>query len=298
MAEDYKITLRNDYLFKRLLGSEENKDILQDFLEVILDIPHEEIEGIELLDKELKKDRSVDKTGILDVKVRLKNKTIINIEIQNIWDESFINRTLFYWAKIYVEEFRQGDDYTKLNRCITINIVGKGFNLNNKIHSKYLLKEEVSNEKLTNLIEMHFLNLKRAKELNDIKDPLIRWLLFIETDSKEERHMLAEHSPVLKLLNEKIDLLSLTPKEKKLYESRMMLKSDIVSISNSQFNKGLEEGLEKGIKEGLEKGIKEGLEKGIKEGNINTARRMKKANCEISFIMKMTGLTKEEIEKL
>ena len=282
MAEDYKITLRNDYLFKRLLGSEENKDILQDFLEVILDIPHEEIEGIELLDKELKKDRSVDKTGILDVKVRLKNKTIINIEIQNIWDESFINRTLFYWAKIYVEEFRQGDDYTKLNRCITINIVGKGFNLNNKIHSKYLLKEEVSNEKLTNLIEMHFLNLKRARELNDIKAPLIRWLLFIETDSKEERHMLAEHSPVLKLLNEKIDLLSLTPKEKKLYESRMMLKSDIVSISNSQFNKGLEEG----------------IEKGIKKGNINTARRMKKANCEISFIMKMTGLTKEEIEKL
>ena len=72
MDEDYKITLRNDYLFKRLLGSEENKDILQDFLEVILDIPHEEIEGIELLDKELKKDRSVDKTGILDFKERLK----------------------------------------------------------------------------------------------------------------------------------------------------------------------------------------------------------------------------------
>ena len=72
MAEDYKITLRNDYLFKRLLSSEENKDILQDFLEVILDIPHEEIEGIELLDKELKKDRSVDKTGILDVKEGLK----------------------------------------------------------------------------------------------------------------------------------------------------------------------------------------------------------------------------------
>ena len=72
MAEDYKITLRNDYLFKRLLGSEENKDILQDFLEVILDIPHEEIEGVELLDKELKKDRSVDKTGILDVKEGLK----------------------------------------------------------------------------------------------------------------------------------------------------------------------------------------------------------------------------------
>ena len=55
-----------------------------------------------------------------------------------------------------------------------------------------------------------------------------------------------------------------------------------VSISNSQFNKGLEKG----------------IEKGIREGNINTARRMKKARCEVSFIMEMTGLTQEEIEKL
>ena len=110
--------------------------------------------------------------------------------------------------------------------------------------------------------------------------------------------MLAEHSPVLKLLNEKIDLLSLTPKEKKLYESRMMLKSDIVSISNSQFNKGLEEGIEKGIEKGIKEGIEKGIKEGIKEGNINTARRMKKASFEISVIQEMTGLSKEEIEKL
>ena len=106
--------------------------------------------------------------------------------------------------------------------------------------------------------------------------------------------MLATNSPVLKILNEKIDVLTLSPTEKKLYESRMKLKSDIVSISNSQFNKGIEKGMEKGI----EKGIEKGREEGIKEGNINTARRMKKARCEASFIMEMTGLTQEEIEKL
>ena len=166
--------------------------------------------------------------------------------------------------------------------CITINIVGKGFNLNNKIHSKYLLKEEGSNEKLTNLIEMHFLNLKRARELSDIEEPLIRWLLFIETDSKEERQMLAKNSPVLKILNEKIDLLSLSPKEKKLYESRMMLKSDIVSISNSQFKKGLEEGIREGS-----------------YGNkIETAKNCLALNMSIEIISKITGLSIEEIEKL
>ena len=267
---------------------------MQDLLEVILDLPHKEIEEIELLDKELKKDQLEDKTGILDVKVRLKNKTIINIEIQALWDDSFINRTLFYWAKIYIEEFKQGEDYSSLNKCVTINIVGKGFGLNDRIHSKYCLKDIETDELLTDILEIHFLNLEKARELKNIDDPLVRWLLFIDSNSKEERAMLAANSPVLKILNEKIDILTLSPTEKKLYESRMKLKSDIVSISNSQFNKGLEKGIEKGIK----KGIKKGREEGMKEGNIKTARRMKKARCEVSFIMEMTGLTQEEIEKL
>ena len=48
--------------------------------------------------------------------------------------------------------------------------------------------------------------------------------------------------------------------------------------------------------------IGEGKEAGIREGRIeesfNTARRMKKANCEDSFIMEMTGLTQKEVEAL
>ena len=71
------LTLRNDYLFKRLLGAEENKVCLQDFLECVLDIEAETITDLELLDKELSKDTVTDKTGILDVKVRLKDGTSI-----------------------------------------------------------------------------------------------------------------------------------------------------------------------------------------------------------------------------
>ncbi len=43
--------------------------------------------------------------------------------------------------------------------------------------------------------------------------------------------MIATMSPVLQLLNEKIDVLTLSPIERKLYESRMKLKSDITTIS-------------------------------------------------------------------
>ena len=81
MNETLILTLRNDYLFKRLLGSEENKACLQDFLECVLDMQSGTIADLELLDKELDKDTVNDKTGILDVKLRLKNGTTIDIEI-------------------------------------------------------------------------------------------------------------------------------------------------------------------------------------------------------------------------
>ena len=79
MNDALTLTLKNDYLFKLLLGSEENKDCLQDFLECVLDMPIGMITDLELLDKELSKDEITDKTGILDVKLRLKDGTTIDM---------------------------------------------------------------------------------------------------------------------------------------------------------------------------------------------------------------------------
>ena len=78
------LTLRNDYLFKRLLGAEENKACLQDFLECVLDMEAGTITDLELLDKELAKDAVTDKTGILDVKVRLTDGTSILASLKGL----------------------------------------------------------------------------------------------------------------------------------------------------------------------------------------------------------------------
>jgi len=46
----------------------------------------------------------------------------------------------------------------------------------------------------------------------------------------------------------------------------------------------------------------EGIEQGIADGSyktkLETAKLMKEENCEISFIQKMTGLSKEEVENI
>ena len=296
MEDTYRLTLKNDYLFKLLLGSEENKVCLQDFLECVLDMPAGIITDLELLDKELTKDAISDKTGILDVKLRLKDGTTIDIEIQNSWSAEFIPRTLFYWSKMYIEGFKEGEPYTSLDKSITINLISQGFNQSSEMHSAYSLLEQKTYKPLTDLMEIHFLSLLAARKFEIQKDPiekrqkLINWLRFIATDDKEERAMLAATSPVLQMLNEKVDVLSLTPEERKLYESRMKLKSDIATISEVQF------------KSGLEVGFAEGEVKGRSEGShqkaLETARLMKQANCEIPFIAKMTGLTTDEVESI
>ena len=98
--------------------------------------------------------------------------------------------------------------------------------------------------------------------------------------------MLAATSPILQMLNEQIDVLSLNPIERKLYESRMKLKSDIATISEVQY------------KAGAEWGLAEGKSLGSRQAKLETARLMKQAHCEIPFIEKMTGLTKAEVASL
>ena len=284
MEKLFKITLRNDYAFKRVFGVEENKDVLQDLLECILDIPPETIAGLELLDKEFHKDSISDKTGVLDVKLRLKNNTIIDIEIQNRWNSEFVQRTIFYWAKMYTENLKTGEVYTKLPKCITINIVGEGFDLNSLIHSEYNVVEKHLNDRLSDELEIHFLNLAKVKEQDENtesdekKKKLYNWLKFIETDDEEVRNMLAQESPMMRKANATIEIMEMSPKEKWLYENRMKYEHDKASWKHE--------------------GYQEGLDKGSYQKAIETAAAFKRMGIDIEKIAEGTGLSKEEVEKL
>ena len=98
--------------------------------------------------------------------------------------------------------------------------------------------------------------------------------------------MLAATSPVLQMLNEKVDVLSLTPEERKLYESRMKLKSDIATISEVQF------------KSGLERGLAEGEVRGSRQKALETAKTMLTMGYPLVDICKISGLSQAEVEAL
>ena len=296
MKRLFKVTLRNDYAFKRVFGVEENKDVLQDLLECILDIPSEDIADLELLDKELHKDLISDKTGVLDVKLRLKNNTIIDIEIQNRWNSEFVQRTIFYWAKMYTENLKTGEVYTKLPRCITINIVGEGFDLNNLIHSEYNVVEKHINDRLSDELEIHFLDLAKIKEQqenieqDEKKKKLYSWLKFIETDDGEVRNMLAENSEMMAKANTTINIMEMSPKEKWLYENRMKYEHDKASWKHM--------GYQEGILQGEINGRKEGIKQGAYQTKLETARNLFRLGLSIENIAEVTGLSKEEVQSI
>ena len=223
-------------------------------------------------------------------------QTFVDIEIQNSWHFDFPERTLYYWSKMYNENIKQGQDYTKLPKCITINLVGKGFNKNKRLHNKYLVLEQDTKEPLVSKLEIHILNLEKARLLkegqykNNKTKRLLNWLKFIETDDPEVRKMLEQESPMMRKANTTIEVMEMSPRDKWLYDSRMKYEHDRASC--------ISEGYRQGIEEGIQQGLERGIDKGVYQKALETAKNLLAMNFPIENIAKVTGLSIKEVEAL
>ena len=106
--------------------------------------------------------------------------------------------------------------------------------------------------------------------------------------------MLAQGNPVMAKANKVMDIFYLDEQEQKRYEAAWEYESDRLSMINESERRGLE----RGLAEGEARGKSLGLAEGSRQKALETARLMKQANCEIPFIEKMTGLSKEEVEAI
>ena len=76
----------------------------------------------------------------------------------------------------------------------------------------------------------------------------------------------------------------------------------ILREDKNMFAESVQEYSEKIRKEGVKEGLKQGVEKGIKEGSqknrLDNAAKMKELNVPLDIIIKVTGLSADEINKL
>ncbi|MFY8264036.1 Rpn family recombination-promoting nuclease/putative transposase [Clostridium perfringens] len=275
-----------DFVFKKIFGTEKNKPILINFLNAVIK-PITPIKDVEIKNNDIDKDFIEDKFSRLDVKATTSNKEHINIEIQVKNEYNMIQRTLYYWSKMYSEQIQNRDNYNKLERTVCINILNFKYLKNDKYHNAYRLKEITSNEELTDLQEIHFIELPKFNEIGNKEyvenvekmDALEKWLEFLVEPESNTVRQLELSNEEIKLAKSELYRLSMDSKEREQYNMREKAIYDRISaLENAEA-----------------KGKFEGKLEGKAEEKLEIAKKLLIADVDINIIISSTGLNKEEI---
>ena len=274
-----------DFVFKNIFGSEKHPNILISFLNATLK-PKDLITAVEIKNTDLNKGYIEDKFSRLDVKATTSNNEIINIEIQLKNEYNMIKRSLFYWSKLYSEQLNEGEDYSVLKRTICINILNFKYLKTRKFHSGYRLKEIYSNEELTDVAEIHFIEIPKLEEGTDEKDMLVAWIEFLKNPESEKVRSLEMSIDEIREAKDELIRMSNDDTQRELYEMRAKTLKDKISALNEAERKGIKKGRQEGIKEGE------------KSKAIEIAKSLINIGLDKETISKSTGLDLIEIEKL
>ena len=272
-----------DFVFKKIFGSEEHPSILIAFLNAVLK-PNIPIVEVEIKNTDIEKAHVEDKFSRLDVKAKTSNKEVINIEIQLKNEYNMIQRSLYYWSKLYEEQIGDGDRYDKLCRTVCINILDFKYLKNDRFHNGYRLKEIETNEELTDLEEIHFIEIPKLKKINsekDIVDVLEGWVEFLRDPESEVVRKLEMTNKEIREAKDELYRLSMDEKERALYFIReKSIRDEISALANAE---------------------EKGMERGIKKGERNKAIEIAKSLLDvldIETISIKTGLSIKEIEDI
>ena len=269
-----------DFVFKNIFGSPKHPRILISFLNAILK-PVNKITSVEIKATDLEKQFIDDKYSRLDIKAETNNNEIINIEIQLKNEYNMIKRSLYYLAKMYEEQLGEGEEYSKLNRTVCINILNFKYLKTEKFHTGYRLKELETNEELTDVIEMHFIEIPKLPEESDEKDMLSVWTEFLRDPESEKVRSLEMSIEEIREAKDELVRMSNDKEQREIYEMRAKILKDKVSALN----------------EAERKGIEKGIEKGIQQEKIEIAKNLLDVLDDETISLK-TGLTIEKIQQL
>ena len=273
-----RLKVKNDFIFQKIFGQQENKDILISFLNAVLELEdNEKLDEIDILENtKLKKDSIDDKLGILDIRAITLKGEQINIEIQLINQYNMDKRTLFYWSKIFAEQLKEGQPFNDLKKTITINILDFNYIGVDNYNTVFHLWEDCHKDyKLTDVLEIRFIELpKFRKKKPDLSKPLERWLVFIEDSPEEVLEMVMKAEPTIAKAEEILEYLGSLDEVKRYYEAReMAIHDEITRVTGAK-------------------------EEGRNEEKVDIAKKLILVGMDVKQISDITGLPEENIRML
>lgn len=273
-----KLSMTNDFVFKRIFAKRGNEEFLKEFLSNLLNL---DIKGIEISqDVMLAKKVKEDKYGVLDIKAKLNDNIEVDIEMQVVDYGNIIERTTFYSSKMIASQLKLKEEYKEIRPVIIVAILNFDlFEFEEYITKAVTVADKHRDKIINKLITHYYIELPKFRNKKvSLDNKVNQWLTFI--DSKDEGRIgeAMSKNENLKKANEELEVLSADEEARELAEFRESSLREMASA----------------IRYGQDKGKTEGRN----ERNIEIAKSMLKENIDINVISKVTGLSKDEIEKI
>jgi predicted transposase/invertase (TIGR01784 family) len=297
---------RVDLAFKKIFGVEENKDLTISLINSILS-KEDQVSDITLLNPYNPKSFRGDKLSILDIKAKGHDGKKFNIEIQISDEADYDKRALYYWGKLYTEQLKQSEDYSKLSKAIGIHILNfTSIPESDKYHNVFHITEKETGLLYFNDLELHTIELKKfvghseksnedsfktdhlEKELSNlimkVKNSLDMWVAFLTRHNLLNKDNLPKEleNVSLKKALAVLEVMNFSDEERDAYEDHLKwLRIETNTLKNYE-----------------QKGIEKGRVAERVERNREVAIEMLTDNEPDEKIIKYSKLTKEEFEKL
>ena len=293
--EERYISLLTDFGFKRIFGTTPNKDLLINFLNSLFE-GFQVIKDVKYLNSEHVGDVYAERKAIFDVYCENEKGEKFIVEMQNAYQRYFKDRSLFYSTFPIREQAPKGADWNfKLDHVYTVALLN--FDLSEEAFDKDDINHDVGLlDKKTHKVFNDKLSFKYVEiaKFDKTEDELVtlydKWLYVLKNLSRLDKRPAALKEKIFSKLFGEAEIAKFTPTELKEYEDSLKAYRD---VKNS-----IDTALEKGREEGRAVGREEGRAEGRVEGVIQVAKKLLESGMDVDTIMKMTDLSKNEIEKL
>ena len=283
---------KNDVVFQSLFN-QKNEKITKAFIEDLLE---EKIEKIIINDtKELYREKPEDKLGILDLEAEINEEKKIDVEIQLIEKESFAERLLYYYSKLYGNEIKKGKTYDSYKKVVIIAILDFDLEITKgieRMETKWRIREDENTKLiLTDALEIHIIELSKIKReyKKNKENRKVQWMMFLDNPNTEEVEEIMEENKEIREAVVEVHKMSKDEKLRKLAELREKAIMDEKEIYSTGYHKGEKSGYIKGQLEANKK---------AKEEKIEIAKKLKAKGMNKEEISEITKLTIKEIEEI
>ena len=292
------VNFYTDFAFKKLFGTEVNKDLLISFLNALLH-GREEISEITYLNTEHLGTQEYDRRAVFDVYCKNEKGEYFLVEMQKGEQQFFKDRSIYYSTFAIREQAPRGEWNYGLKGIYTIGILNFCFENTDPsyYHEVKLLDtktKEVFYDKLTFIyLEMPKFT-KTEAELETLFD---KWLYAIRNLASLMERPRTLQEKVFQHLFDAAEIAKFDKKERYEYEESLKAYRDLFSVIETAELRGEKRGEEKGRAEGLKEGLAQGLRE-VERNKISTARKMKQLGMALADIVIVSGLSEEEIQQL